>query len=59
MLQWLGRGTPSVIARWSPLGRRIPVTLKGPSQLGERCGALIGLVLAVGLGPESSLEGGG
>jgi hypothetical protein len=45
-----GRGTPSVIARQSPPGRRIPVTLKGPSQLGESCGALLGLVLAVGLG---------
>jgi hypothetical protein len=47
-----GRGTPSVIARRSPPGRRIPVTLKGPSQLGESCGALLGLVLAVGLGPD-------
>jgi hypothetical protein len=52
MLQWPGRGTPSVIARYSPLGRRIPVTLKGSSQLGESCGALLGLVLAVGLGPD-------
>jgi hypothetical protein len=26
--------------------------LKGPSQLGESCGALLGLVLAVGLGPD-------
>jgi hypothetical protein len=33
-------------------GRRIPVTLKGPSQMGESCGALLGLVLAVGLGPD-------
>ena len=33
-------------------GRRIPATLKGPSQLGESCGALLGLVLAVGLGPD-------
>jgi hypothetical protein len=32
-------------------GRCIPVTLKGPSQQGESCGALLGLVLAVGLGP--------
>jgi hypothetical protein len=46
-----GGGTPSVIARRSPLGRCIPVTLKGPSQLGESCGALLGLVLSVGLGP--------
>jgi hypothetical protein len=34
------------------LGRRIPVTLKGPSQLGESCGALLGLVPTVGLGPD-------
>jgi hypothetical protein len=34
------------------LGQRIPVTLKGPSQLGERCGAFLGLVLVVGLGPD-------
>jgi hypothetical protein len=47
-----GRDTPSVVARQSPPGRRIPVTLKGPSQLGESCGALLGLVLAVGLGPD-------
>jgi hypothetical protein len=33
-------------------GRRIPVTLRGPSQLGESCGALLGLVLTVGLGPD-------
>jgi hypothetical protein len=26
--------------------------LKGPSQLGESCGTLLGLVLAVGLGPD-------
>jgi hypothetical protein len=26
--------------------------LKGPSLLGESCGALLGLVLAVGLGPD-------
>jgi hypothetical protein len=52
MLQWPGRGTPSVVARRSPLGRHIPVTLKGPSQLGESCGALLGLVLAVGLGTD-------
>jgi hypothetical protein len=44
--------TPSVVARWLPLGRRIPVTLKGPSQLGESCGALLGLVLTVRLGPD-------
>jgi hypothetical protein len=47
-----GRGTPSVIARQSPPGRHIPVTLKGPSQLWESCGALLGLVLVVGLGPD-------
>ena len=47
-----GRGTPLVLARQSPPGRHIPVTLKGPSQLGESCGALLGLVLAVGLGPD-------
>jgi hypothetical protein len=35
-----------------PLGRCIPVALKGPSLLGESCGALLGLVLAVGLGPD-------
>jgi hypothetical protein len=46
-----GRGTPLVIARQSPPGRRIPVTLKGPSQMGESCGTLLGLVLAGGLGP--------
>jgi hypothetical protein len=45
-----GGGTPLVIARRSPSGRCIPVTLKGPSQLGESCGARLGLVLAVGLG---------
>jgi hypothetical protein len=33
-------------------GRCIPVTLEGPSQLGESCGALLSLVLAVGLGPD-------
>jgi hypothetical protein len=33
-------------------GRRIPVILKGPSQLGESCGAPLGLVPAVGLGPD-------
>jgi hypothetical protein len=33
-------------------GSCIPVTLKGPSQLGDSCGALLGLVLAVGLGPD-------
>jgi hypothetical protein len=32
-------------------GRRIPATLMGPSQLGESYGALLGLVLVVGLGP--------
>jgi hypothetical protein len=47
-----GGGTPSVIAGRSPSGRRIPVTLKGPSQLVESCGALLGLVLAIGLGPD-------
>jgi hypothetical protein len=48
-----GEGTPSVVARRSPSGRHIPVTLKDPSQLGESCGALLGLVLAVGLGPDA------
>jgi hypothetical protein len=48
-----GKGTPLVIARWLPLGRCIPITLKGPSQLGESYGALLGLVLALGLGPDS------
>jgi hypothetical protein len=47
-----GGGTPSVVARRSPSDRRIPVTLKGPSQLGESCRALLGLVLVVGLGPD-------
>jgi hypothetical protein len=47
-----GGGTPSVVAGRLPSGRRIPVTLKGPSQPGESCGALLGLVLAVGLGPD-------
>jgi hypothetical protein len=47
-----GGGTPSVIAGRSPSGQRIPVTLKGPSQPGESCGALLGLVLKVGLGPD-------
>jgi hypothetical protein len=47
-----GGGTPSVVARRLPSGRRIPVTLKGPSQLGESCGALLGLVLTVRLGPD-------
>jgi hypothetical protein len=47
-----GGGTPSVVARRSPSGRRILVTLKGPSQLGESCRALLGLVLAIGLGPD-------
>jgi hypothetical protein len=31
MIQWLGRGTTSVVARYSPPGQRIPVSLKGPS----------------------------
>jgi hypothetical protein len=35
MFQGLGRGSPSVIARRTHLGRHIFVTLKGPSQLGE------------------------
>jgi hypothetical protein len=35
-----GGGTPSVVARWSPSGQRIPITLKGPSELGESCEAL-------------------
>jgi hypothetical protein len=33
-------------------GRCIPVSLKGPSQLGESCRALLGMVLVVGLGPD-------
>jgi hypothetical protein len=32
-------------------GRHASITLKGPSQLGRVCGALLGSVLAVGLGP--------
>jgi hypothetical protein len=47
-----GGGTPSVVARRLPSGRRIPVTLKGPSPLGESCGALLGLVLTARLGPD-------
>jgi hypothetical protein len=35
MFQGLGRGTPSVVARRTLLGRHASVTLKGPSQLGE------------------------
>jgi hypothetical protein len=35
MFQGLGRDTPSVVARRTPLGRHASVTLKGPSQLGE------------------------
>ena len=53
------RDAPVVRKRYSfshskivTLRSRIPVTLKGPSQLGESCGALLGLVLAVGLGPD-------
>jgi hypothetical protein len=41
-----------VEARWLPLSRCIPDTSQGPSQLGESCGALLGMVLAVGLGPD-------
>ena len=52
MFQGLGRGSPSVVARRTYPGRHISVTLKGPSQLGESCRALLGLVLAVGLGPD-------
>jgi hypothetical protein len=33
MLQGLGRGTPSVVAKRTRLGRHTSVTLKGPSQL--------------------------
>jgi hypothetical protein len=33
MLQGLGRGTPSVVARRALPGRHASVTLKGPSQL--------------------------
>jgi hypothetical protein len=46
----LGLGQPHL--GWVYQGRRIPVTLKGPSQLGDSCGAFLGLVLAVGLGPD-------
>jgi hypothetical protein len=35
MFQGLVRGSPSVVARRTHLGRHISVTLKGPSQLGE------------------------
>jgi hypothetical protein len=48
---WVG-GSPSVVARWLPLGQCIPDTLKGPSQLGESCEALLGWVLTVRLGPD-------
>jgi hypothetical protein len=32
-----------------PLGRCTPVTLEGPSQLGESCGAPLGVALVAGL----------
>jgi hypothetical protein len=41
-----------VVVRWLPLSRCIPDTSQGPSQLGESCGALLGMVLVVGLGPD-------
>jgi hypothetical protein len=47
-----GGGTPSVVARRLPSGRCIPVILKGPSQLGESCETLLGLVLTIRLGPD-------
>jgi hypothetical protein len=34
------------------LGRCTLVTSKDPSQLGESCGALLGMELVVGLGPD-------
>jgi hypothetical protein len=52
MFRHWGGGTPSVVARRLPSGQCIPVTLKGPSQLGESCGTLLGLVLTVRLGPD-------
>jgi hypothetical protein len=51
MFQGLGRGSPSVEARQTHPSRYTFVTLKGPSRLGEVCGALLGSVLAVGPGP--------
>jgi hypothetical protein len=51
MFQGLGSDTPSVVARRTPQGQHASVTLKGPSQLGESFGALLGSVLGVGLGP--------
>jgi hypothetical protein len=45
------RHTPSFVARQTHLGRHISVTLKGPSQPGRVCGALLGSGLALGLGP--------
>jgi hypothetical protein len=45
-------GTPLVVARQLPSGRGIPITLKGPSQLGECCGALIWFSTSVRLGPD-------
>jgi hypothetical protein len=36
MFQGLGRGSPSAVARRTHPGRHTSVTLKGPSQLGER-----------------------
>jgi hypothetical protein len=52
MFRHRGGGTPSVVARRLPSGRCIPVTLKGPSQLGESYGNLLGLVLTIRLGPD-------
>jgi hypothetical protein len=54
MLQGLGRGTPAV-ARWFPSGRHISVTLKGPSQLGERLRTPSRFCTRVGLGPDPEL----
>jgi hypothetical protein len=51
MFQGLGRGSPSAVARQTHPDRHTSVTLKGPSQLGRVYGALLGSVLASGLGP--------
>jgi hypothetical protein len=58
-----GGGTPSVVARQLPSGWGIPITMKGPSQLGECYGALIWSGTSVRLGPDpgspSALDEGG
>jgi hypothetical protein len=43
---------PLVVARQLPLGRGTPITMKGPSQLGECYGALIWSGTLVRLGPD-------